>query len=226
MTPHTDFRIPDFSFIQNLANSGHIIEKKQECWKNIFQDPMSLTIQSWDPVKKWKKTINRIIKNWKRWIVRFFLNFSSVQFSCSLISNSLRPHGLQHARLLLELTQTHVHWVGDAIQPSHPRSSLSSCLQSFPASGSFPMSQFFPSSGESIGASASAPVLPMNIQNWFPLGLTGVISVLSKGLSKVFSNTTVQNHQFFVVQPCLWSNSHSIHNYWKNHSFACMDFCR
>ena len=156
MTPHTDFRIPDFSFIQNLANSGHIIEKKQECWKNIFQDPMSLTIQSRDPVKKWKKTINRIIKNWKRWIVRFFLNFSSVQFSCSLISNSLRPHGLQHARLLLELTQTHVHWVGDAIQPSHPRSSLSSCLQSFPASGSFPMSQFFPSSGESIGASVSS----------------------------------------------------------------------
>ena len=75
---------------------------------------------------------------------------------------------------------------------------FSSCLQSFPASGSFPMSQFFPSGGQNIGASAS--VLPMNIQDWFPLGLTGLISLLSKGLSKIFSNTTIQKHQFFSSQ--------------------------
>ena len=95
---------------------------------------------------------------------------------------------------LLELTQTHVHWVSDAIQPSHPVFPFSSCLPSFPASGSFQMSQFFASGGQSIGASASASVHPMNIQDWFPLGWTGLISLLSKGLSRVFSNTTVQKH--------------------------------
>ena len=84
---------------------------------------------------------------------------------------------------------------------------FSSCLQSFPASGSFPMSQFFTSGGQSIGASAS--VLPMNIQDWFPLGLNGVISLQSKGLKKrIFSNTTVQKHQFFGTQPFWWSKSH------------------
>ena len=85
---------------------------------------------------------------------------------------------------------------------------FSSCLQSCPASGSFPMSQFFPSGGQSIGASASAAVLPMNIQDWFHLGLTGLISSQPKGLSRVFSNTTVQKHQFVSAQPSLWSNSH------------------
>ena len=85
---------------------------------------------------------------------------------------------------------------------------FSSCLQSFQASGSFPMSQFFASGGQSIGVSASASVLPMNIQDWFPLGLTGWICLQSKGLSRVFSNTTVQKHQFFGTQLSLWSNSH------------------
>ena len=80
------------------------------------------------------------------------------------------------------------------------------CLQSFPASGSFPVSQLFASGGQSIGASAS--VLPMNIQDWFPLGLTGLISLLSKGLSSVFSSTTIWKRQFFSAQPSLWSNSH------------------
>ena len=83
---------------------------------------------------------------------------------------------------------------------------FSSCFQSFPASGSFPMSQFFASGGQSIGASASTSVLPMNIQDWFLLGWTGWISLLSKGLSKVFSNTIVQKHQFFGAQPSLWSS--------------------
>ena len=95
----------------------------------------------------------------------------------------------------------------------HPTISSSvapfSCLQSFPASGSFPMFwRLFTSGGQSIGASASAAVLPMNIQDWFLLGLTGLISLLSKGLSRVFSSTIVWKHQFFHAQPFLWSNSH------------------
>ena len=85
---------------------------------------------------------------------------------------------------------------------------FSSCLQSFPASGSFLINQFFAWGGQSIGASVSASVLPVNIQDWFPLGLIGLISLKSKGLSRVFSNTTVQKHQFFSAQPSLWSNSH------------------
>ena len=99
---------------------------------------------------------------------------------------------------LPEFAQTHVHYVTDAIQPSRPLSSPSSlsCLLSFPASGSFPTSQFFTSGGQSIGVSASASVLPMNIQGLFTLGLTGLISLQSKGFSRVFSNITVQKHQF------------------------------
>ena len=86
--------------------------------------------------------------------------------------------------------------------------SFSSCPQSFPASGSFPINQLFMSGGQSSGASASASVLPMNIQRWFPLGLTDLIPLLSKGLSRVFSSTTVQKHQFFDAQLSLWSHSH------------------
>ena len=108
---------------------------------------------------------------------------------------------------LLELAQIHVHRVSDAVQPSHFLPSPSSAL-SFPASGSFPMSRLFMSGGQSIGASASASVLPVNIQDWSPLGLTGLISSQSKGLSRVFSNTTVQKHQFFGAQPSSQSNSH------------------
>ena len=96
---------------------------------------------------------------------------------------------------------------------------FSSCFQSFPASGSFQMSQFFTSGGQSIGVSASASVIPMNIQDWFPLRWTGWISLLSKGLSSVFPNTTVQKHQFFSKQLSLCPTFTSIHDYWKNHSF-------
>ena len=110
---------------------------------------------------------------------------------------------LQH---LLEFAQTHVHWISDAISFSVVL--FSSHLQSFPASGSFPTSQFFTSDGQNIRASASASVLPMNIQGWFPLGWTGWISLHCKGLSRVFSNTTVQKHQSFDAQLSLWSNSH------------------
>ena len=105
-----------------------------------------------------------------------------------------------------ELAQTHVHRVSDAIQPSHPLSPVSLAFNLFPASGSFPMSQLFAPGGQSIGASASASVLPMNIQDWFSLGLTlDLISLQSKGLSRVSSNTTVH---FFDTQLSLWSNSY------------------
>ena len=119
--------------------------------------------------------------------------------NCSIPSLSVFHH-------LLELAQIHVHWVSDAIQSSVIP--FSSCLQSFPAPGSFLMSQFFALAGQSIGASASASVFPMNIWDWSPLGWTGWISLQSKGLARVFSNTTVQKHQFFSAQPSLWSNSH------------------
>ena len=102
---------------------------------------------------------------------------------------------------LLAFAQTYVHWVNDAISVTP----FSSCSQSFPVSGSFPMSWFFASGGKNIGISAS--VLPMNIQDWFPLGWTGLISLKSKVLSRVFSNTTVQKPQFFSTQPSSQSNS-------------------
>ena len=142
--------------------------------------------------------------------------------------NSLRPHGLQHTRLPCPSPTpracSNSYPFSDAIQSSYPlSSSVSSCLQSFPASGSFSMSQFFSSGGQSIGVSASASVLPVNIQDWFPLGWTGWISLQSKGLSRVFSSTTVQKHQTstlsFLYSPTLTS----IHDHWKNHSFDYMD---
>ena len=108
--------------------------------------------------------------------------------------------GFPVLQYLPQFAQTHVHCISDAIQPSHPLVPFSSCLQSFPASGSFLMSQFFPSGDQSIGASASAAVLPVNIQDWFPWGLTGLISLLSKGLARVFFSTPVQKHQFFGTQ--------------------------
>ena len=117
--------------------------------------------------------------------------FSSVQFSRSVTS------GLPVHQQLPEFTQTHLHWIGDAIQPSHLCCPLLLPHQSFPASGSFQMSQFFTSGSQSIGVSASTSVLPMNTQDWFPLGWTGWISLQSEGLSRVFSNITVQKHQFF-----------------------------
>ena len=106
---------------------------------------------------------------------------------------------------LPEFAQTHVHWVDEAIQPSHPVIPFSCCPQSFPASRSFPLRWLFLSGSQSIGVSAS--VIKMNILGWFPL-LTGLISLQPKGLSRVFSSTTVWKHQFFGTQPSLWSNSH------------------
>ena len=98
-------------------------------------------------------------------------------------------------------------------------------LQSFPVSGSFPASRLSASCGHSVRTSATASVLPVNIQGWAPLGLTALISLSSKGLSRIFSSTTVWKHQFFSTQPSLWSNYHIIHDYWKNYSFDYMDLC-
>ena len=139
----------------------------------------------------------------------------SIQFSCSVASDSLWPHRLQHVRLPCP-SLTHgafsnscpSHWwchptISSSVVP------FSSCLQSFPASGSFPMSQYFASDGQTNGVSASARVLPTNIQDWFPLGLTSLISLQTKGFSRVFSNTTVQKHQLFCAWLSLWSNSHN-----------------
>ena len=132
----------------------------------------------------------------------FLKVFSSVQFSRSVMSDSLRPHWLEHTRLPCPspapraYSNCHVHWVGDAIQPSHPLSSpFPPSFNLFQHQGL--MSQFFRPGGQSIGVSASASVLPMNIQDWFPLGWTGWIFLQSKGFSRVFSNTTVQKHRFF-----------------------------
>ena len=130
----------------------------------------------------------------------------SVQFSCSVVSDSLWAYGLQHNRPpcpsptpgFYPNSYTSHWWCHPTI--SYSVIPCSSCLQSFPASESFPMSQFFASYGQSTGISASVSVLPRNIQDWFPLGWTGWISLQSKGLSRVFSNTTVQKHQFFGAQ--------------------------
>ena len=143
-----------------------------------------------------------------------FLFHQSLLFSCSVVSNSLQSHGLQHTRLHCPSPSPRARSnSGPLSQWSHPAilSSIipfSSCLQSFPASVSFLMSRLFASGRQSIGASASASVLPMNIQDRFPLGWTGWISLQAKGLSRVFSNTTVQKHQFFSAQHSLRSNSH------------------
>ena len=146
------------------------------------------------------------------------------------MSDSLWPHGLQHTRL--------------PCPPLSPRVCSNSCplnwwccliisfsavlfsfwCQSFPASGPLPMSWLFTSGGQSIGASASASVLSMNSQDGFPLGWAGLISVLSKGLSRFFSNTTIQKHQSLKLSFLYGSTFTPVHDYWKNHSFDYMDF--
>ena len=151
------------------------------------------------------------------------------------MTDSLQPRGLQHARLPCLSPSPGVcsNWcplswwcqltLSSSISPFF-------CLQSFPASGSFPVSPIFASCGQSIRASASASVLPMNIHSWSLFGLTGLISLLSKGLSRLISSTTIQKHQFFYGQPSLWTNSQipflitSLTDYWKNHSLSIGSF--
>ena len=139
---------------------------------------------------------------------------SSSSFICSVVSNSVQSHGMQHTRLpcpslyprvcsdLCPLSQWCHPTISSSVAP------FSSCPRSFLASRSFPVSWLFTSESQSFGASASASVLPMNIQGWFPLGWTGLISLQSKGLWRVFSNTTIRKHQFFGSQTSLWSSSH------------------
>ena len=138
--------------------------------------------------------------------------FNSVQYSCSVVSNSLWLHGLQHARPSWPSPTPRVYSnlspLSRWCHPTISSSVIPFCLQSFPASGSFQMSHLFTSSGQSIGVSASASFLPMNIQDWFVLEWTGWLSLQSKGLWRVFSNTTVQKRQFFGTQLSLWSNPH------------------
>ena len=157
-------------------------------WECKFVKPLCKTV-----LEVPQKAINRVA-------------ISSVQFSHTVVSDSLRPHRLQHARPPCPSPTPGVYSNSCPLSRwCHPTISssvipLSSCLQSFPTSRSFQMSQFLASGGQSIGVSASTSVLPMNIQDWYPLEWTGWISLLSKGLSRVFSNTTVQKHQFFGPQ--------------------------
>ena len=166
----------------------------------------------------WHAAVHGVMKSWTRlshWTTTIYHpvtpsalychNIFS-QFRCSVMSDSLGPHGRQHTRPSCPAPTPGVcsnscplsRWCQPTISSSIV--SFSSCLQSFPASVSFPISQFFASGGQSIGVSASASVLPMNIQDWFPLGWIRLISLQSKRLSRVFSNTTVQKHQFFGSQ--------------------------
>ena len=147
------------------------------------------------------------------------------------MSNSLQPHGLQPARLLCPslsprirsnscpLSQCCYLTVSSSVTP------FSFCLQSSPASGSFPVSWLFTLAVQNTGASASALVLLMNIQSWFPLRLTGWLSLQSKGLSRIFSSTTIRKHQFFGAQPSLCSNTHICTWLLENHSFDYTDLC-
>ena len=138
------------------------------------------------------------------------VQFSSVAQLCPTLCNPINHSmpGLPVHHQLPEFTQTHVHRVSDAIQPSHRLVPFSSCHQSLPASESFPMSQLFSWGGQSTGVSALASFLPKKSQGWSPSEWTGWISLQSKGLSRVFSNTTVQKHQFFSAQHSSQSNSH------------------
>ena len=164
----------------------------------------------WSKSNRERQTLYVIASMWNlenKWIKQVRIRITDiVQFSCSFLNDSLRPHGLQHTRPPCPSTAHGVYsnscplswWFHPTISSSVIP--FSSHLQSFPASRFFQMSQFFATGGQSIGVSASASVLPMNIQDWFPLGWTGWISLQFKGLSRVFSNTTVQKHQFFGAQ--------------------------
>ena len=185
--------------------------------------PLSLTLSQHKGLFQWVISLHQVAKVLDlqqqhqsfQWIPRVnFLSVSSVQFSHSVTSNSRQPHGLQHTRPTCPSPIPGVYsnpcpltqWCHPAISSSVVP--FSSCLQSSPASGSFQMIQFFTSDGQSIGVSASKSVILMNVQGWFPLGRTGWLSLQSKELLKVFTNTTIQRHQFFGSQFSLSSNSH------------------
>ena len=159
------------------------------------------------------------------------VQFSSFQYSCSVVSDSLGPHDSQHARLPCPSQTPRVYsnscpwsrWCHPAISSSIIP--FSSSPQSLPASGSFPMSQLFAWGGQSIGVSASTSVLSMNTQAWSPLGWTGCFSLQYKGLSRVYSINTVQKHQFLVLSFLHCPTLTSIRDHWKNHCLGQMDLC-
>ena len=174
-----------------IANIHCIIEKAREFQKNIYFLGIEYTEDF-----VWITTVQS----------------SSVSPLCPTLWDPMdcSTPGFHVHHQLLELAQTHVRWGSDAIQPSSSSVvPFSYYLQSFPASESFPMSPFFTQDGQRIGVSASTSVFPMKIQDWFPLGLTGLVFLQSKWLSRVFFNTRVQKHQFFAAQHSLWSNSQS-----------------
>ena len=197
--------------MQNHLKRCHLSSWRAACWlsEDLFVILMTVIIAEWSVPEKivmimwWSRLIGGCcwgeLKFW-------FMAFSSVQFSCSVVSNSLRPRRLQQARLPYPSPTpracSNSYPLSQWCHPSISSSVIpfSSRPQSFPASGSFQMSQFFTSGGQRTGASASTSVLPMNLQDWSPLGWTGWISLQAKGLSRVFPNTTVQKHQFFSTQ--------------------------
>ena len=198
LTNYLKIRIPEILIVKELILKDQIkINRKKRCF----------SLSLWIDVNS---------KNVSHSVTFSFLqpHGFSVQFSSSVLSNSLRPHESQHARPPCPSpTPEACSNSRPSIQWCHPTISSSvilfcSCLQSFPALESFPVSLFFASDGESIGVSASTSVLPMDIQDWFPLGGTGWMSLQSKGLSRVFSNTIFQRHQFFCTQLSLKASSH------------------
>ena len=165
------------------------------------------------------------------WETRNFTQLVVILFSCSVVSDSLWPHGLQHARLLCPSPSPRAYSNSCPLSRwYHPTISsfvvpFYSHLQSFPASGSFQMSQLFTSGGQSIGVSALPSILPMNIWDWFPLGWTGWISLQSKGLSRVSPTPQFKSINSSALSFLYSPTRISIHDYWKNHSFDWTDLC-
>ena len=196
----------------NDATDEGLVSKIYSLWR--IKAPKQITQSTKDRRPKWTFLQRRHTEGQESHERMFNINsLFLLLFSCSAVSDSLPPDGLQRARLPYPSPTPGV--CSNSCQLSrccHPTilSSVGpfSCFQSCPASGSFVMSQLFTSGGQSIGSSASASAIPMNIQEWFLLGLTGLIFMQSKELWWVFSNTTVQKHQFFIAHPSLWSNSH------------------
>ena len=199
------------------------VTNSDDCFKNITPAAQ----------KRWTKTHKIVIIIGPIWnLVLAFVNILLL-FSHPVMSDSLQPYELQHSRHPCPLPSPTACsnscplslWCRPTILPSVVP--FSSCLQPFPAfPGSFPMSQFFTSSGQSIGVSASALVLPMNVQDWFPLGLTGFISLLSNGLSRVSSTPQFKSINSLALSLLYSPTLTSIHDYWKNHSFDYMNLCR
>ena len=187
-------------------------------------------------VTKWyyiliEVVVTRIYPHVAKWhrIMQSIFVISSVHFSRSVVCDYMWPHAARQlpcpspTPVLCSNSCPSSRWRHPTISSSvFP---FSSCLLSFPGSGSFSMSQYFASGDQSIGVSALASVLPMNNQDWSPLGWTGWISLQSKGLSRVFSSTTVQKHQLFGSDFLYSLNITSVHDYWKNHSFDQTDYC-